>query len=105
MVSKHDKAVAKVHGVRMKGIMIGGTVDGQAKGLSPIECLKEFNKKKLKRLGDRVPLIMVELTEKGSEIATKASKSTKESTDPQENNLSKPSNDVLNVMPIQVVFS
>ncbi|KAI5427367.1 hypothetical protein KIW84_032693 [Lathyrus oleraceus] len=82
----------------------GGTVDGQAKGLSSIECPKEFNKKKLKRLGDRVPLTMVELTEKGSEIATKASKSTKESTDPQEKNSSKPSNDVLNVVPIQVVF-
>lgn len=62
--SKDDKAVVYVHGVKMKGIMIGGMTDGQVRGLYPIKCLKELKKKKHKKIGDFIPFTMVDLIRK-----------------------------------------
>lgn len=80
--SKDDKEVSNVHGVNMKSIMIGGTTVGPVGHISPIECLKELKKKKLKKIGDHIPLKIVDLIGKASKTTMKASKITQELNNP-----------------------
>lgn len=64
----------------MKGMVIEGNVYGSARGPPTIEPLKEIWKIKLKKLGDhvtRVPLTMSNLTTKGKEDGSDASKKTR----------------------------
>lgn len=64
-VSKGDDVVINANGVRMKGVVIGETVDGITICPSPIECPKEFKNNKLKKLSDCVPIMIVNLIKKG----------------------------------------
>lgn len=54
--SKRDEVVTSAHGIRMKGITLGVIVDGQSRGVSPLDNPKEFKCNKLKKVGDHAPL-------------------------------------------------
>lgn len=84
-----------------KELLSVGMADGPADGRS-----KKFKKKKLRKMSDWVPLKIVDLRGKGSKIAptVKATKITKESTTPQGKETNTPSNYLLDVISLQVVF-
>lgn len=66
-----------MHEVKMKWVVIRGKADGLAGGPPTIKPLKEFQKKKLKNVGDhttRVPLSMYDLTRKRKEYVNNALK-------------------------------
>lgn len=88
----------------MKDFVIGGMVDGQEGGPSPIKQPKKIRKKRLKKISDRALLMMFVIIRKGVETITKAPKDTKESLNPQVKFSIQPSNDVLEVVLFQVVF-
>lgn len=60
-IPKEDNDIINAHGVFMKGIVIGVTMNDPSKGLSPIERPKEFKRKKLKKVSNHVFLTMTDL--------------------------------------------
>lgn len=61
-------------------------------------------KRKLKKITDHAPLTMSEITREGVESSMKAPENTKEHINPQEKISMQPSDEVLEVVPLKVMF-
>lgn len=63
--SMEEKLMINLHGVKMKGVVLGGKACCPFGGPLTIEPLKNFKKKSMKNMGDyttKVPLTMYDLT-------------------------------------------